>query len=98
MSLCSLSLLLALAAPDPARAEVVMLKAARLVDGRSSSPLSPAMVRIEGDRIAAVDSRLPVPPGARVDRPGRRDAPARASSTCTPTSPTATACTGRKRS
>ena len=59
-------LLLALAAPDVARAEVLVLKAARLIDGRGGPPLSPAMVQVEGDRIAAVAARLTVPPGARV--------------------------------
>ena len=45
---------------------VVVLKAARLVDGRGGAPLAPAMVRVEGDRIAEVGSRLAVPAGARV--------------------------------
>ena len=45
---------------------VVVLKAARLVDGRRGAPLAPAMVRVEGDRIAEVGSRLAVPAGARV--------------------------------
>jgi imidazolonepropionase-like amidohydrolase len=51
------------AAETPA---VVVLKAARLVDGRAGAPLAPAMVRVEGDRIAEVGSRLAVPAGARV--------------------------------
>ena len=54
-------LLAALAAPTP-----VVVKAARLVDGRAGAPLAPAMVRVEGDRIAEVGVRLAVPPGARV--------------------------------
>jgi imidazolonepropionase-like amidohydrolase len=59
--------LLALASPTPgARADVLVLKAARLVDGRGGAVLAPAMVRVEGDRIAAVGARLDVPPGARV--------------------------------
>ena len=45
---------------------VIVLKAARLIDGRGGEPLSPAMVRIEGERITAVGSTLPVPGGARV--------------------------------
>jgi len=45
---------------------VVVLKAARLVDGRGGTPLAPAMVRVERDRIAEVGSRLPVPAGALV--------------------------------
>jgi imidazolonepropionase-like amidohydrolase len=45
---------------------VLVVKAARLVDGRGGAPLAPAMVRLEGERIAAVASRLEVPPGATV--------------------------------
>ena len=47
-------------------APVIAIKAGRLIDGRGGAPMSPAMVRIEGDRIVAVGSTLPVPPGARV--------------------------------
>ncbi|HJU74256.1 MAG TPA: amidohydrolase family protein [Gemmatimonadaceae bacterium] len=61
-----LSLLLALgtslaAAQAP---QVTILRAARLVDGRGGPPLAPGMVRVEGERIAAVGRELPVPPGA----------------------------------
>jgi len=45
---------------------VVLIKAARLIDGRGGEPLAPAMVRIEGDKITAVASSLSVPSGARV--------------------------------
>jgi imidazolonepropionase-like amidohydrolase len=51
--------------PDAARA-VTIVKAARLIDGRGGAPLEPAMVRIEGERIAAVGTTLPVPNGARL--------------------------------
>ena len=44
----------------------LIVKAGRLIDGRGGAPISPAMVRIEGDRIVAVGATLPVPPGARV--------------------------------
>src|SRR6185295_17894300 len=44
----------------------VYLKAARLFDGRAASLRSPAVVRIEGDRIAEVGEHLTVPAGARV--------------------------------
>ena len=54
-------LLAALAAPTP-----VVVKAARLVDGRGGAPLAPAMVLVDGDRIAEVGARVAVPPGARV--------------------------------
>jgi imidazolonepropionase-like amidohydrolase len=47
-------------------ATVTVIKAARLVDGRGGEPLSPAMVRIEGDKIAAVGQSLPVPSGAQL--------------------------------
>jgi imidazolonepropionase-like amidohydrolase len=49
-----------------AGAETLVLKAGRLVDGRGGPPLVPAMVRIEGDRIAEVGEHLAVPSGARV--------------------------------
>ena len=58
-------------------AAVVVLKAARLIDGRGGTPLSPAMVRVEGDRIAEVGSRLAIPAGARVIDLGRGHSPAR---------------------
>lgn len=45
---------------------VLIVKAARLIDGHGGAPLSPAMVRIEGERITAVSVALPVPVGARV--------------------------------
>jgi len=45
---------------------VVFVKAARLIDGRGGDPLAPAMIRVEGDRIAAVGKALTVPAGARV--------------------------------
>jgi imidazolonepropionase-like amidohydrolase len=47
-------------------AAIVVVKAARLIDGRGGAPLSPAMVRIEGDRIAEVGARLAIPPGSRL--------------------------------
>ena len=43
-----------------------LIRAARLIDGRGGAPLAPAMVRIEGERIVAVDRSLPVPAGARL--------------------------------
>lgn len=50
---------------DAAAGTVTILRAARLIDGRGGPPMSPAMVRIEGERIVAVGSTLPVPAGAR---------------------------------
>jgi imidazolonepropionase-like amidohydrolase len=52
------------AAPAAAHT-VIVIRAARLIDGRGGEPLVPAMVRIEDDKIAAVASSLPVPSGAR---------------------------------
>ncbi len=42
------------------------IRAARLIDGRGGPPIASAVVRIEGERIAAVGASLPVPAGARV--------------------------------
>ncbi|HTK30213.1 MAG TPA: amidohydrolase family protein [Vicinamibacterales bacterium] len=59
--------LVALAAsPHLAHAQTVIVKAARLIDGRGGPPLEPAMVRIAGDRIEEVGASLAVPAGARV--------------------------------
>lgn len=52
-------------APAAAPAAIIV-KAARLIDGRGGPPIAPAMVRIDGERIAAVGSSLAVPQGARV--------------------------------
>ncbi|MGQ0643063.1 MAG: amidohydrolase family protein [Gemmatimonadaceae bacterium] len=61
------SLLLALcasiAAGQPAPS-VTILRAARLIDGRGDAPLSPGMIRVEGERITAVGAKLEVPAGA----------------------------------
>lgn len=63
----ALFVIAAAASPPPREAgPVLIVKVARLIDGRGGAPLSPAMVRIEGERIAAVGPTLPVPPGARV--------------------------------
>lgn len=45
---------------------VAIVKAGRLIDGKGGPPLEPAMVRIEGERIAAVGRSLPIPAGAAV--------------------------------
>src|SRR5262245_1542053 len=49
-----------------AEQKVTVVKAARLIDGRGGAPIAPAMVRIEGERIAAVSSLLAIPSGAAV--------------------------------
>jgi imidazolonepropionase-like amidohydrolase len=45
---------------------VIVVKAARLIDGRGGAPVAPAMVLVEGDRITGVGPGLAVPAGARV--------------------------------
>lgn len=45
---------------------VTVVKTARLIDGRGGPAIAPAMVRIEGDRIAEVGQTLTIPDGARV--------------------------------
>ncbi len=58
-----------LAAAQPAgspRPEVVVLKAARLFDGRGDGTVANGMVVVEGGTIRAVGSGLAVPDGARV--------------------------------
>jgi imidazolonepropionase-like amidohydrolase len=62
--LCAALALPQASAPEPPRSTV--LKAARLLDGRGGPVLSPAMVRIEGNRITAVGGRIDVPAGAAV--------------------------------
>ena len=47
-------------------APVVVLKAARLIDGTGAAPVSPAMIRVEGDRIAEIGATVRVPRDASV--------------------------------
>ena len=61
----NLLVVLCLALAGSSSGELVVLKAARLIDGRGGPPLAPAMVRVEGERIAAVGAELAVPKGAR---------------------------------
>jgi imidazolonepropionase-like amidohydrolase len=58
--------LMLLALPAARAGEKVVLKAARLIDGRGGAPLAPAMVLVDGERITAVGAQLAVPAGARV--------------------------------
>jgi len=53
-------------APSAAPAPVVVLKAARLFDGRSDRVVENAVVVVEGSTIRDVGSNLPIPPGATV--------------------------------
>jgi imidazolonepropionase-like amidohydrolase len=52
--------------PVFASAAPIFVKAARLLDGHGGAPLAPAVVRIDGDRIADVGSNLTIPAGAQV--------------------------------
>jgi len=53
--------------PAPAQAPpVVVLKAARLLDGKADAAIRDGVVIVEGGRIKAVGSRLAVPAGAKV--------------------------------
>ncbi len=45
---------------------ITVIRAARLIDGRGGPPLAPAMVRVDGDKITAVGTNLPVPPSAKL--------------------------------
>jgi imidazolonepropionase-like amidohydrolase len=54
------------AQPAPARPQVVVLKAARLFDGRGDAVVADGMVVVEGGTIKAVGSHLAVPAGAKV--------------------------------
>src|SRR5438093_9537730 len=44
----------------------VVIRAARLIDGRGGAPIAPAMVRVQGERIIGVGSSIAVPAGARM--------------------------------
>lgn len=52
--------------PNQTPAPPIVIKAARLIDGRGGPPLAPVMVRIEGERIVEVATQLIVPQGAKV--------------------------------
>jgi imidazolonepropionase-like amidohydrolase len=54
------------AAQEATAPTIVVVRAARLIDGTGAAPLAPAMVRIENERIAAVARELTVPAGAQV--------------------------------
>jgi len=44
----------------------IVIRAAHLIDGKGGPPLSPAMVRVENERIVEVGASITVPSGARV--------------------------------
>jgi imidazolonepropionase-like amidohydrolase len=49
-----------------AHADTIVLKARQLIDGRGGAPLSPAMVRVQDDKIVEVGGQIAVPSGARI--------------------------------
>jgi imidazolonepropionase-like amidohydrolase len=59
-----------LAMAPAARAQLsstpIIIRAARLIDGHGGSPLAPAMVHVQNERIVEVGSSIPVPAGARI--------------------------------
>jgi imidazolonepropionase-like amidohydrolase len=61
-----LGIVAVLVAAAPCRAQTIVVKAARLIDGRGGPPLEPAMVRVTADRIEEVGSTIAVPAGATV--------------------------------
>jgi len=63
---CALLLSLVASPAFSADEPVVVLKAARLIDGRSGSASSPGLLVVEGERIRAVGSSASLPAGARV--------------------------------
>src|SRR5262249_57631893 len=60
----AVALALFLLVPSASPAQTIIVKAARLIDGRGGPPLEPAMVRIAGDRIEEVAGTIQVPAGA----------------------------------
>jgi imidazolonepropionase-like amidohydrolase len=53
-----------LALASSSEAQLIAVKAGRLIDGRGGEPIERATVVVQGDRIQAVGTDLPVPPGA----------------------------------
>src|SRR5215470_16262750 len=60
----SLFLLLSVAAAQ--NPTIVALRAARLIDGKSSAVVTNAVVIVEGQKIKSVGANLSIPPGAKV--------------------------------
>jgi imidazolonepropionase-like amidohydrolase len=48
------------------RGQIIVLRAARLIDGTGAGILQPAMIRVEGERIIEVGSNLRIPAGAHL--------------------------------
>jgi imidazolonepropionase-like amidohydrolase len=51
---------------QPAAATITIIKAARLLDGRGGEAITPATIRVDGEKITDVGRDLAVPPGAKV--------------------------------
>jgi imidazolonepropionase-like amidohydrolase len=65
--LCVMFMSIRLAAQaTPQNAPRVAIRAARLIDGTSETVLKDAVVLVEGEKITAVGSGLPIPPGTSV--------------------------------
>lgn len=54
------------AATEAQTGPVTVIKAGRLLDGRGGPPVAPAMVRVEGEKIAEVGASITIPTGAKV--------------------------------
>ncbi|MEY2440350.1 MAG: hypothetical protein QOI34_1735 [Verrucomicrobiota bacterium] len=54
------------AAAEQPPSSITIIKAARLIDGRGGDPLTPAIVRVEGEKISQVGRDLATPAGAHV--------------------------------
>ncbi len=52
--------------PSRGAAEVVAVRAGRLIDGRSSAPIAGVVILVDSDRIADVGPSVAIPPNARV--------------------------------
>ena len=77
-AVCLLGSVSAGAQDRPAAASAItIIKAARLIDGRGGTPMAPAMVRVDGERIAAVGSTRRRAAGRACDRPRGGDADSR---------------------
>ena len=66
IALCCLARIPAATEAQTAAAAVTIIKAGRLLDGRGGAGMTPAIVRVEGEKIAEVGANLSVPPGAKV--------------------------------
>jgi imidazolonepropionase-like amidohydrolase len=60
------SAVLAIFGFQTAAPQILVVRAARLIDGRGGPPIAPAVVVIRGDRIEAVGANVAAPAGARV--------------------------------